>query len=369
MNITVVIPFYQNAALLSIALDRLEETVAESTILDKLEILVVHDNPAYYLPASTLGRDRVTAIYNLRNTGYGAACNVGAENARYEHLIFMDSDIVPTNGWLEALLSTRNAHSGVGAVGARILDIGSGRLLHFGVAFHEIDVINPLRNSKGEHPLLSSDRRAQAVPSGLMLVNRTLFRAMNGFDPRFFNAYTDLDFCCRLREQGYECWVSVGCIALHRGTVSGEIRYAHHSDTKALFFRRWGRSLQNDGLEILRASCRIAREGRLPSSYLAINLSNSLFYEDYLKVISEGLNIVLADVYSCPTRQRHLRHIQFEDHLSSTLIRLRQPLLYLVDNFLTFKYNQHWVQARASWTDLVVDLDCNVLKLAELGNK
>jgi GT2 family glycosyltransferase len=63
-----------------------------------------------------------------------------------------------------------------------------------------------------------------------MLLPQAVYRQINGFDERYFLYYEDVDFCGRLRLQG---WNAVLCPAAH---VTHD---AQHSSHKSLRYMRW----------------------------------------------------------------------------------------------------------------------------------
>lgn len=356
---SVIVPFYDNKNILDMCLRNLFAAMPKV----EYELLIVNDNPDRILNPRYGKKLKMRVVNNPENKGYGYACNVGAEHARGEHLIFVDSDLIPQSAWFKEILKTKERIGDFGSIGSKILDLSTGRLLHFGVAFYEIDVINPFQYAPPECPFTMKDKSFQAVPSGVMLINRELFVSMEGFDARLYNAYTDLDLCCRLNREGRETWVSSKSIAYHRGMVSGKVRYAFHSDVKTLFFRRWGSKLENDGLDILRYSCSLFNENKplKEGKYLAINLSNSLYFHDYIDTLEESLNIEVIQTYSLPTLDRKKPHIRLEDRLPWDLCRLGVPLVYFTDNFMALRSNRFWFDNRSNQNDIISDKNGNLL--------
>ncbi len=50
------------------------------------------------------GRPGVRLIANDENVGFGRACNQAAREARGRHLVFLNFDCEPQDGWLDALV-------------------------------------------------------------------------------------------------------------------------------------------------------------------------------------------------------------------------------------------------------------------------
>jgi GT2 family glycosyltransferase len=331
------------------------------------EVLVVVDNPAYQGLDAKLYR-HVRVISPGRNLGYSGAANLGAFEARGSHLVFMDADIVPQQGWFEALGRLKFRERRVGAVGGKILSLSRGSLAYFGLAFHEVDVMRPFQHNKPDIAFTRRDQAFQAIPSGVLLIGRDAFFSAGGFDERLFNAYPDLDLSLSMREEGWTTWIAADAVVFHRGGVSGDVRMSMHADAKALFFRKWGNRLRNDALPILELAAREyrAQNGVRHAPVLAVNFSASLFADDYLETVVSGLGMKPVDRYVLPTRDRMLRHLRLEERLSWDLSRTRLPILYFVDDFTVLEDNYYWFEHRNSNGDVVADRHGNVLNAIEV---
>ena len=152
--------------------------------------------------------------------------------------------------------------------------------------------------------------------------------------------------------------------------VSGNARYAFHSDVKTLFFKKWGKIITNDGLKIMEYSCNLFKKKKSLKlrKFLLINLSNSLFFHDYINVIEENLDIQIVQEYSLPTLDRKLPHIRIEDRVSWDICRLEIPIIYFTDNFMALKSNYYWFKNRANNNDIIADRNGNIMFVDDFIN-
>ena len=356
--ISIIITFYDNQPMLSLVLEHLLPTLSSANT----EIIVVDDNPNRPLSGLRMPRDKVTIARPAANLGYSGACNFGVDLAKGDRLVFLDSDAVPTPGWLNYLVQTAKRIPTARAISAKILDSSTGKIVAFGAAIHGVDTIHPYRGAASDFPLTCSDCRFQLIPSGTMLIDRVLFDQVGRFDPTFRNAFGDFDLCMRLSRVKRPVYVSARAIVYHRGSVSGQVRHAHYPDTKALFFKKWAQELDYDGLRFLKAACSLLkrRDRNTEKRYLAVNLSSSLFWEDYIETAREALNLQLVQCYSLPANQRNASHIRLEDRLDWHTCRLQVPILYFLDHFTALASNQFWFVHRAAKADIVIDRNGNV---------
>jgi glycosyltransferase involved in cell wall biosynthesis/polysaccharide pyruvyl transferase WcaK-like protein/SAM-dependent methyltransferase len=166
--------------------------------------------------------------------------NAAAALARGEYLAFLDAGTWPLDGdWLEALLEPMGV--GVAAVGARVL-APNGRLLHSGL------VVQAGRLPVSSHAFLDAPsinrvfyteavRNCSAVGGGCLLVRRSAFEEVGGFDEDYLRDYHDVDLCLRLRARGglvnYTPW------AVLQQTVLEEERPGPAPEDQRLFKEVW----------------------------------------------------------------------------------------------------------------------------------
>ncbi len=145
-----------------------------------------------------------------RNTGYGPANNLGAMHARGRNLLFLNSDVFPTEtGWLNALLGAQARTPNVGVVGGKLL-FQDTSLQHAGMYFDRSMNINGLwwnwhyyKGFPSSFPPADVPRTVPAITGALMLIDRAVFEGVGGWDERYLLAdFEDSDLCIRLYNKG-----------------------------------------------------------------------------------------------------------------------------------------------------------------------
>jgi GT2 family glycosyltransferase len=216
-GVTVVIPVHGRSTLTRNCLDVL---LAQDSP-PGTRILVVDD-------ASPDDTEQVLASYGRRidvlrqpvNVGFGAACNRGVEAAQTELVVLLNNDTTPHPGWLAALLDCAEAHPAAAAVGARLLHL-DGTVQHAGVVIgrdrlpHHVYAGFP-----GDHPAVLRCRAFQVVTGACVLLRRSVFRSVGGFDLHYRNGHEDVDLCLRLGEAGHEVRYCADAVLTHLESVS-----------------------------------------------------------------------------------------------------------------------------------------------------
>ena len=139
---------------------------------------------------------------------------VRTHGGRAKYLLFLNNDVeAREHGWIARLRSLA-ARSEVGAVGPLLL-YGDNRVQHAGVlvgfsgaADHAMKFANAYLAKGKRHPgyncNLTTVRDYSAVTAACMMVRRTVFTKVRGFDERFVVGFNDTDLCLRIGETGYK---------------------------------------------------------------------------------------------------------------------------------------------------------------------
>jgi glycosyltransferase involved in cell wall biosynthesis len=100
--ITIVIPTFERAELLSKLLDALRNEILTNSFKDKVELIVVDNCPDGSARATVEAAADVVSYLHEPRTGVANARNRGVEAARGAYILFIDDDELPRYGWLAA---------------------------------------------------------------------------------------------------------------------------------------------------------------------------------------------------------------------------------------------------------------------------
>ena len=242
--VSIIIPNRDQAAILGRCLDSLARTSYEC-----YEILIVENNSrepetlAYY--EKLAGRPNLRLLTWDRPFNYAAVNNYAAARAAGAVLLFLNNDVEVINAdWLERLLE-HALRPEVGAVGAKlyypddkvqhagvVLGVGAGAgHIHLGAA----------RGAPGYCCRLICVQNYSAVTGACLMMRRSVFEEIGGFDEAFPLAFNDTDLCMRVRRNGYRIvWTPWAELYHHESATRG------HEDTpekKARFHAEMSRFL------------------------------------------------------------------------------------------------------------------------------
>lgn len=249
--------------------------------------LVVVDNASRDGSPDMVAREfpRVTLVRCAENTGFAGGVNRGVAASRSPFVLLLNTDTEIPPPAVERLVRTLAAHEDAGAVAGLLVDATNRPQSGFTVrrfptvALLLVDLLlvdelwpsNPVTRRyryadlrlDGETPV-EVDQPAAAC----LMVRRTAFDAIGGFDERFTPAwFEDVDFCRRLRAAGWRILLEPRARVIHDGGV------AKRALGPEAFSRIWYRNLtryvrKHHGV-VGRAAVRIALSIGLPLRALA----------------------------------------------------------------------------------------------------
>ena len=182
------------------------------------------------------GEDKIKYVYQPMEFNFSRMCNIGADAATGEFLLFLNDDIevsesvdtspyfkVYVNRWLSILLGQAQlAHTG--AVSCKLYYPNGNTIQHAGVVNLPIGPAHCLYGGSDSfnyyygRNLLEYD--FSSVTGACLMLDRKKFDEAGGFDEEFPVAYNDVSLCFRLVELGYYNVVRNDVVLIHHESVS-----------------------------------------------------------------------------------------------------------------------------------------------------
>lgn len=240
-------------------LDRCVTTLRERTTYPAYEIVVVdngsRDATTLEVLAS-LARDAdVTVIRDDAAFNFSRLNNAAVARARGAVVCLLNDDTeILTPGWLEEMVGFALLED-VGPVGARLW-FPDETLQHGGVVLDPERVASHAfarypHGDTGYADRAVVQQEVAAVTAACLVVRRSVFLGVEGFEERLAVAFNDVDLCLRLREKGFRTvWTPYAELIHHESVSRGRDDVPSNRDRyeqeKAYMLERWAAILARD---------------------------------------------------------------------------------------------------------------------------
>jgi N-acetylglucosaminyl-diphospho-decaprenol L-rhamnosyltransferase len=223
-DVVAVVVTHQSASTIDACLRRLREAdgVAQIRVVDNGSI----DETLAIVQRHASLDPRVHFIGNPDNPGFAVACNQGARDADAPWIAFVNPDCLVEVDTLTRLRAHADALDGECLLGSELL--GEDGVADPAARRQDPDFVAMLRTASARDLSLPREpqplQRVDAVSGALMLLPRTLFDRIDGFDTGYRLHAEDLDLCRRAREAGATVAVANDVAVLHVRGVSSRAR-------------------------------------------------------------------------------------------------------------------------------------------------
>ncbi|MBF0234676.1 MAG: glycosyltransferase [Desulfamplus sp.] len=210
--VSIIIPFKDSHEVLETCI----QSIVEKTEYKNYEIICVNNQSKKRETFLLLSQLKSFSGLNLtildydKPFNYSAINNYAAIHAKGDMLLFLNSDTeVISEQWLDAMLE-HACRDEVGVVGAKLYYVND-TIQHAGVvvgiaglAGHAFKHVNRYETDF-YHGFPSMVRNVSAVTGACMMVRKSVFEEVGGFDQDNFKViYNDIDLCMTIRDKGYQ---------------------------------------------------------------------------------------------------------------------------------------------------------------------
>ena len=240
-------------------LDKCLQSILRKTTYPNYEIIVVENNSTssstfdYY---RTLEKyDNVQVVTWEGKFNYSAINNFGVTFAKGDYYLLLNNDVeIITPKWIEEMLMYAQ-RSEVGAVGAKLY-YPDNTIQHAGLGIGLLTLAGHLhrgfpRNHPGYMGRLSYAQDLSGVTAACMMVKKSVFEEVGGFDKKLAVAFNDVDLCLKIRQAGYLICFTPFAELYHyesksRGNDMKPEHYGRFKSEVNYFQKKWKPALQHN---------------------------------------------------------------------------------------------------------------------------
>ncbi len=220
VKISIIVPTHDAPEVLG----RCLKSLFEKTSYPNFEVILM-DNETTDERALALMKEYPVRRISFPNPfNFSRANNLGAAAATGELLLFLNNDTeIIAEDWLQHLAYYAQQRD-VGAVGA-VLAYEDRTVQHAGVALGMRGTADhtmrrfPIE-ADGYAGTLACAREVSVVTGACLMIRKSVFEEIGGFNEHYFTAYQDVDVCLRLRERGLRIICTPRALLHHHEFIS-----------------------------------------------------------------------------------------------------------------------------------------------------
>ena len=241
----------------------------------------------------------ITLIENKTNETFSKANNEAVKKAKGNYLLFLNNDIEPLDGFINHLMNVILNKENVGCVGARLIypDCSNSKInqeksytiQHEGIIFKACDYIKPVNKNNGQKYYTNTNIQVQqiiAITAACMLIKKSVFNKVGGFQEEYVYGYEDVDLCLKLHKSGYKNYYTPQAMLYHYefGTQEMEenkVVTQRREKNHEIFIKKWNTYLKKQLKEDLINNNQIITDKSLTIAFVVTQAQKNTTAGDY----------------------------------------------------------------------------------------
>jgi GT2 family glycosyltransferase/glycosyltransferase involved in cell wall biosynthesis len=180
-------------------------SIAASQDQTDSEVIVMDDASTDETPRLLKDIEGIRYIQNISNQGFLVSCNEAVKRANGKYLVLLNNDTRVHQHWLDSMLETFSQFPKVGLVGSKLIFPNRKLQEAGGIIWADGTAKNYGRNDDPQNYIYNYLRPADYVSGASIMLPRTLWESLGGFDLQYQPAYyEDVDLAFKIRRAGYK---------------------------------------------------------------------------------------------------------------------------------------------------------------------
>ena len=361
-DISVIVAFDNNDCLMANFLDQL----LPATNWDDKEIVLSSD---HCLNEDTLQvarnaaakHDFIKLVENNKKLGYSKANNVAVDASVGKYLLFMNTDIFPEHGSIEALRKVFETTEHIGCAQGPLAFPQTYKIQNTGHVFNDYMNHHCYGGRLLDDAVVKQAGTRQALNSAFLMMPRAIFEEAGRFNEFYFNAYDGMELTLKIGRMGYKLLYVPEALAFH--STGGSRDYISHNNEyqSKYFYAHLGKDIVTDLPEYLAPQLESANVD-FNAEYTVIDCTFSMTWAQLLS------DLKLAWKEHVVVFDRDKTNVDFYRNLRPEVKSTPGPILFLVNHFADVAANKRWFKERAALgyvNDIVIDFYGNAGRIGK----
>ena len=195
--------------------------------------LIVIDNGSTDGAPEYFENQGVEVVRLDKNLGFGGAINKGIERIKAPNVVFLNSDVILTEGWLDKLLFLKTSYPApVGMIGPMSNFAGGSQQIPLTEKNIELQA-KRMEKEFNERPLVE----LSFLSFFCCLLDSEMIKGLGPLETYYPGGYEDNDYCVRASEAGWKLFMARNVFVFHKGSrtlvrefKSGKLIFEHRMD-------------------------------------------------------------------------------------------------------------------------------------------
>ena len=191
-------------------------------------------------------------VRNRKNLRFLRNCNHAAQKARGKYILFLNNDTEVQKYWLTNLVDLIESADDVGMVGSKLISADGTLQEAGGIIWKDGTGWNYGRGGDPNAPEYNYVKEVDYISGAAIMIRRSLWREIGGFDERFAPAYCeDSDLAFEVRKHGYRVMYQPLSIVVHfegisNGTDLSAGQKAYQIENQKKLYEKWKDVLETE---------------------------------------------------------------------------------------------------------------------------
>lgn len=338
------------------------ENLLLTTDLSNGEVIFVSDGcrdikTLNYLKEKSESNTKIILIETEQRQGYSISNNIGVRKSNGDYLIFINSDVLPTIGSIEKLVTVLENNENIGIVQGLLVYPQNGTVQSTGHLFFEYQNCHVYSGESVDSDIVKNSGERQALTTAFCTVRKDDFIKVGMFDEIYYNAFEGMEMSLKISHLGKKCFYCSESVAYHIvGGSRNNIRF--NNELSAHIF--WGRWCSKVTEDIHKYIIPQINEKITNKTYFWIQASSMIGWAQVLNKLQ------ISTSGKVDIQDRFFNAIDLYQNLSFKFLEHPAPFVFTVDKLSVLKGNKKWIADRNNPNDLVIDCHGLLKHLNEL---